>query len=304
MSRVMLTGASGFLGRSVLAALTAAGHEVHALARRAGPQAPGVSWHEIDLLDGAEIVGEVRPEILVHLAWYAEHGRFWTSLENVRWVEGSLALLRAFAAAGGQRVVMAGTCAEYEWSREVYAESAPCRPATLYGACKHGLRVVAEALSGQVGLSFAWGRIFFLYGPGEVPTRFVPSLVLPLLKGEPARMTEGSQLRDLLHVADAGSAFAALADSSLSGVINIGSGIGVALSEVATSIAGHTGSAELLEIGALAQREGEPPSLVAGVRRLEGELGWRPRIALEVGLAETVEWWRARAAAQEHPGPP
>ena len=76
---------------------------------------------------------------------------------------------------------MAGTCAEYEWSRDVYQESAPARPATLYGAAKHGLHVVAAALAEQAGFSLAWGRLFFLYGPFETPERFVPSLVLPLL---------------------------------------------------------------------------------------------------------------------------
>ena len=90
MSRVLLTGASGFIGRHALVALAGAGHEVHAVARRRGPDAPGVSWHEADLLDGCEVVDEVEPELLVHLAWYAKHGRFWTSLENVRWVEASL----------------------------------------------------------------------------------------------------------------------------------------------------------------------------------------------------------------------
>jgi nucleoside-diphosphate-sugar epimerase len=93
----MLTGATGFVGRQALTALAEAGHEVHAVARRGGTDAPGVSWHEADLLAGVEVVNEVRPEVLVHLAWYAQHGRFWTSIENLRWVEASLGLLRAFS---------------------------------------------------------------------------------------------------------------------------------------------------------------------------------------------------------------
>jgi nucleoside-diphosphate-sugar epimerase len=307
VSRVLLTGATGFVGAHTLASLLANGHEVHALARRAGTDASGVVWHEADLLAGAEILEWVRPEVLVHLAWYAEHGKFWSSPENVRWVEASLALLRAFAQAGGRRAVLAGTCAEYEWSREVYPEDAPQLPGTLYGAAKHGLYEIAMAYAEQVGLSLAWGRLFFLYGPDEAPARFVPSLIRSLLAGEPARMTDGAQRRDFLHVADAGAAFAALADSEILGAVNVASGTGVALRELAEQIerrvcAGEppegraVGDRGLLRVGALATREGEPPALIADVGRLREEVGWSPQIGLEEGLDSTVAWWREHLA--------
>jgi len=265
-----------------------------------------VSWHEADLLAGgavvAELVEELRPELLVHLAWYAEHGRFWSSLENVRWVEASLALLRAFIAAGGRRAVMAGSCAEYEWSRERYPEDAPLAPATLYGAAKHGLHVVASALAAQAGVELAWARLFFLYGPCEDPARFVPSLALALLRGQPAPMSEGSQRRDFMHVADAGAAFAALAGSSFTGAVNVASGEGVALRELGQRIARAAGREQLLRIGARALPAGEPPALIADVARLREQVGFRPRVGLEQGLAQTIDWWRERLAGERPPG--
>ena len=291
----MLTGATGFVGRHALTALIEAGHEVHAVARRRGRD-PRAIWHEVDLLADCSVVGDVKPEILVHLAWCAEHREFWTSLENVRWVEASLALLRGFAAGGGARAVVAGTCAEYEWSREVYPESAPKRPATLYGAAKHGLQVVACAFAEQVDLSLAWGRLFFLYGPFEAPGRFVPSLLLPMLRDEPAPMTEGSQRRDFLHTADAGAAFAALADSPVTGAVNVASGSPVTLCALARRIARLLDRDELLQIGARPMPEGEPPALVADVRRLREEVGWSPKIGLEAGLRDVIAWWRERAS--------
>ena len=116
---VLVTGASGFIGRSALAALVRAGEQVDGLYARAEP-APlaGVRWHRLDLADEAAIerlIAEVAPEVLVHLAWYVEPGRFWNAPENVAWVEHSLALLRAFARCGGRRAFMLGTCAEYDW---------------------------------------------------------------------------------------------------------------------------------------------------------------------------------------------
>jgi nucleoside-diphosphate-sugar epimerase len=294
----LLTGATGFIGREALTALTDAGHEVHAVARRRGPDASRVSWHETDLLAGASVVAEVEAEVLVHLAWYAEHRKFWTSLENVRWVEASLRLLRDFAAAGGRRAVVAGTCAEYEWSRDVYTETAPLAPATVYGAAKHGLHVVADALCEQIGIELAWGRLFFLYGPFESPGRFVPSIVLPLLRGECAPMTAGTQRRDFLHTADAGAAFAALADSELTGAINIASGEGPSLREVAQTIARHIGRLELLHAGALPMGASDPPALLADVSRLRDELGWKAQIELSDGLDNVISWWRERLARE------
>jgi nucleoside-diphosphate-sugar epimerase len=107
-------------------------------------------------------------------------------------------------------------------------------------------------------------------------------------------MTDGAQRRDFLHVTDAGRALAALADSSLTGAVNIASGEGLVLADLARRIASLTGGVELLRMGALPQRENEPPCLVADVSRLRQELGWRPRIGLEDGLRDTVAWWRER----------
>jgi nucleoside-diphosphate-sugar epimerase len=296
VSRVLLTGATGFIGRQALTALASGAHEVHAVARRRGPDVPGVTWHEVDLLEELGPIKPLKPEILVHLAWYAEHGKFWTSVENVRWVEASLELLRWFAAMGGRRAVMAGTCAEYEWSRDVYPESAPIALATLYGAAKHGLHVIARGLCDELGIGLAWGRLFFLYGPFESPGRFVPSIVRPLLRGEPARMTAGTQRRDYLHSADAGAAFAALAGSELTGAVNIASGQSLSLRELGEEIARRLGREELLEVGATPMSANDPLSLVADVSRLRDELGWTPEVSLSDGLDDVIGWWREHSA--------
>jgi nucleoside-diphosphate-sugar epimerase len=301
VSRILLTGATGFIGRHALTQLEAAGHDMHAVTTRERP--PGgdrVTWHHADLLASADVVAEVAPEVLLHLAWYVEPGRYWTAPENVRWVEASLALLRAFAAAGGRRAVVAGTSAEYDWhavGRRCHEQTTPLRPATLYGAAKHALHSAAAAYAEQAGFELAWGRIFFVYGPGEPDGRLVPSVGRALLAGKPVPTTRGDQVRDFMHVEDVAAAFAALADSHSRGAVNIGSGAPVTVREVVDALAQLIGRPDLLRSGALPAREGDPPRLVADVARLRDEVGFAPRIGLREGLAGTLEWLRSSERA-------
>lgn len=301
--RVLLTGATGFIGSRTIDPLIEAGYEVHALVRR--PRArDDVVWHTADLLDDratATVVVEVAAQQLLHLAWYTEHGRFWRSPENLSWVAASLRLLEAFAQAGGQRAVMAGTCAEYDWSStgERCSELArdgtsatPEHPATLYGVAKLATLSVARAYADEIGLSLGWGRVFFLYGAGEDKRRLIPSVTRALLSGEPAPTGDGTQIRDFMHVDDVARGFVALLGSAAVGPVNIASGEGVTIGQVLDLVGRATGRPDLLRPGALPARCGDPERLVADTTRLRTEIGFEPRITLRDGVADTVTWWR------------
>jgi nucleoside-diphosphate-sugar epimerase len=300
MTRVLVTGGSGFIGRMALAALRQRGLEVVALTSRARGERPavqGVRWEVADLLgpEGADrVVSEVAPTHLLHLAWYAEPGVFWRSEENLRWVEGSLRLLRAFHAAGGRRAVLAGSCAEYAWGDETHCVEAetPLEPATLYGASKHALHTVADAYARETGMSLAWGRVFFVFGPFEHPARLVSSVARALTRGEEAPTSRGQQVRDFLCSIDLGDAFAALLASDVRGAVNLASGEQVRLLELVESVARAAGRPELLRVGARPRPTGEPAVLTADVTRLREEVGWSPARPLTERVDETVAWWR------------
>jgi nucleoside-diphosphate-sugar epimerase len=308
VSAVLVTGASGFVGRPLLESLLGAGEEVHALSSRPAPRpaAGGVHWHQVDLLDPASVervIADTRPERLVHLAWYMAHGRFWSGLENVQWVEASLRLLRDFAEAGGRRALIVGSCAEYAWGAEhdLRELDSPLVPASLYGVCKDALRRVAAAYAREAGFELAWGRLFFLYGPREQSERLVPAVIRSLLAGERVATTTGGQVRDFMHVEDAAAALVALLLGDVTGSVNIASGRALSVAEVLDLIGSLTGGEQLIDRGARPTPSGEPPRIVASVERLEREVGFRPRVSLREGLAATVQWWREQAPATPPP---
>jgi nucleoside-diphosphate-sugar epimerase len=274
--------------------------EVHAITSRtpAPPSTPGVHWHQADLHEARStdaLLADVAATHLLHLAWYAEPGAFWNSSENLGWVEASIRLLRAFATHGGQRAVLAGSCAEYAWEDRVRCVEGetPCRPATLYGASKHAVHLVAESFAQQVDLSLAWGRIFFAFGPHEHPARLGGSVARALVLGEPAPCSHGRQVRDFLYSEDLADAFTALLRSPVSGSVNLASGRPVSIREVVEALGEAAGRPDLVQFGARPEKPGEPAELIADVTRLRDEVGWVPPVPLEQRAADTIAWWRS-----------
>lgn len=299
MTRVLVTGASGFIGRQCLPPLRARGLEVHALyLREPLAAAEGLYWHRGDLLDPAQashLMETVRPQFLLHLAWYAVPGKYVTARENLNWLEASLRLLHLFSGTGGERVVMAGTCLEYgSQPGLIFGEAEPLRPNTLYGACKLALSRVLDAYSAQTALSSAWGRVFYLYGPHESPSRLIPSVIRNLLDEHEATCLHSALVRDFLYVKDVGSALVALLLSRVQGPVDIASGVGVPLKTVVQTIASRMGRSHRVRLAD--QPTSEPALVIGNTGRLQDEVGWRPQHTLDSGLDETIDWWKAKIA--------
>ena len=301
---ILVTGASGFVGRHVVAPLVDRGFRVHCAGRTA-IDLEGCQYHAADAMaEGAidRVLRDVQPGTLLHLAWDTEPGAFWTSRLNLDWVGASLRLYRVFSAAGGRRAVLVGSCAEYDWSYQVLTENAtPCRPATLYGIAKHALHSIAAEAAALDGVELAWGRIFHLYGPGEKPGRLVSDVVRSLLCGEPVETTIGRQVRAFLHVADVAEALAALAASDVTGPVNIAGSEPHTLAELLAVVGDALGRRDLLRLGARPLSPGDPNCLLGSCARLRDEVGFTPRYDLDAGIRDTIDWWRGQLAGTRPP---
>ena len=304
--KVLLTGASGFVGAALARLLIQEGYQVYALVR---PESD--LWRIQDLKDSIHInygdflspeqvatcVEQVQPELCFHLAWYAEPGVYLSSPLNIQYVSASLNLASQLAEAGCRRLVAAGTVAEYDAGYGYLSESTPTAPVTLYAASKVALYILLNQLARQIELSLAWARIFYIYGPYENERRFIPDIIHTLLRNEPTRTTLGEQVRDYSHVADVARALLAVGRSDLSGPVNIGTGLPVTNRDIVLKIGSILDRPDLVKFGDLPYRPGDPMFVCADNRRLVEATDWRPRYDLERGLENTVAWWRERLDA-------
>jgi len=287
--RVLVTGASGFIGRHILLALRQRGIDAVVVGRTRF-QLP-TQQIQLDLLSVTNytpLLHEAHATHLLHLAWQAEHGKYWTSPLNLRWQDATTRLVEAFCTTGGQQVVIAGTCAEYDWTHGYCREdSTPLNPATLYGTAKDATRRLVMSVCAQHQVPCAWGRIFLPFGHGESTSRLIPSLI-GVFRGERAPFgVNTNAYRDFLHASDVAEGFVRLLTAETSGAYNLCSGEPTRLAEIVTTLASLLGADPAPVLALTPECPGEPPLIVGENLKLKA-LGWQPALTLAQGLERTL----------------
>ena len=299
--KILITGADGFVGAPLTRALLALGMDVGAVALPGEPlrRLSKADTSRLHLLHGSltEMDGlrpaltDFRPDACIHLAWYAEPGKYLHSPNNLPMLHGSLALMQTLLDVGCKQMIGAGTCAEYDTEQGWLKEDGRTNPESIYAATKLSLCLCGEQLARMGGMAFAWGRIFYPYGPQEDPRRMVPALIRALLAEQTFPATQGEQVRDYIHVADIAQAFITLLTAQATGIYNIGSGAPVPVRRVMETIEDVVGRRGLIQYGATPYRDWEPRFICADTGKLRG-LGWMPAYSLRQGLEATAQWWR------------
>jgi len=270
MKRILLTGSTGFVGRQILKSLIAKGASV-TVTLRPDQNVPDGAYHIRTQNLFSESVEFWKKNCenhsaVIHSAWYTEPGKYLHASENLACLAGTINLFQGAKAAGVSHFQGLGTCLEYDTSNQHLKQnkpipsSAPIYPTTAYAAAKAAAYMALAKQSGC--LSFAWSRLFYLYGEGEHPSRLVPYIHAQLSSGAPAELTSGKQWRDFLDVEKAGAQIANVTLKNLIGPLNICSGDPITVAKFAENIALKYNRPDLIKLGAIPDREDEPHYLV------------------------------------------
>lgn len=301
--RILVTGAGGFVGSAIVRAALSAGHRITAVVRndlsRLAPVCDRISLHRMDLGDFGQVralLASTKPDVVIHSAWEGVGGPLRSSdiqFDNIR---SSVALVDAAIACGASKFVGIGSQAEYgRYDRRITEADLP-QPTLLYGAAKLASYHLSAQRCRDAGLSFAWLRLFSVYGPGDNPNWLIPSSAASLVRGKPPLCTAGTQNWDYLYVDDVatGVLAAALADEA-SGVFNLSSGNPVAVRAIVEMLRDIAAPGLDLTFGGVAFGPDQIMHLEGDNRRLRDLTGWHPQVALAEGLAQVVQELRMAA---------
>jgi len=297
--KIIVTGASGFLGKYVIEALlkSKVNAQIFAISQRSlNPiKDKNLTWIHLDLHDCEathSALEKITPDVLIHLAWYAEHGKFWNSQENIKWISTTISLLKSFKEFGGSRIFIAGTCAEYDTINGPCIESeTPIKPVSIYAKSKDLTRQIAADLCEQWKINLVWGRIFFPYGPGEALTKLIPSTLIALKNNKPINISHGYQQRDFIHASDVGHAICLLSTNpACDGEFNISSQQAISVKSIVSLCQKTTNKCNsVVNYGAITVSDGEHPILIGSNQKLSN-LGWLPKHKLQSSISEYIEY--------------
>jgi nucleoside-diphosphate-sugar epimerase len=310
--RVLVTGASGFIGSHLTRRLIADGAEVHALTSTVSSVYPTrllevrdrITLHEGSLADRGAlniVAAEVKPSYVFHLGAYTHVGKSWQRVDECIQVniQGTVNLLMALEPVGFTRFVNTGTSEIYGDVPVPYREDAGVHPISPYAVSKHSAEEYCRLFTDARSWPVVRVRPFNAYGPMQSPDRVIPEIITRALQGQPLKMTLATQTREFNFVEDlaAGMVRVAVTPGIDGELFNLGCGREVSMRDLATLILDIMGNPIEAEFGALPERPIEIPRMYADATKAEQRLGWRTATSLEDGLARTIEWYRANLAA-------
>ena len=297
MKTILVTGGTGKIGELILKNIDKNKFNIHLITRK-NISVKEISTHNCNLLNEGtcqKLISEIKPTHLLHLAWITAHNNFWNSEENIIWENNSKILLREFAENGGEKAIIAGTCAEYDWNEKSYIEGeTDLNPHSLYGKSKNSLFKYTKKLSEKYDMKYSWGRIFFLYSNHDNPNKLIPYVIKNLFEKKiPEIKSNCNLIRDYIHVEDIASIFLLLLNSDFEGPINIGTGKGLSIKEIINKIAIKLNFKSIYELNKKLNYTNEIkyPYVAADISKLKNQLKWVEPKDFDTRLEELINYW-------------
>jgi len=293
--KVILTGASGLIGKEAIEPLRNLGFDIYALmiddseaqkfsssaARQLQKEIKTINCNLFNTTEIKDVFESIKPQYLLNFAW-ATTGDYLTSNINFDFLKAGLDLLKHFASNGGKRAVFAGTCFEYKFKDEPLKETDEIGPQTTYAKCKNHLRELSEIYCMQNSISFGWGRIFYVYGHGENEKRLTAHVIKSLKNNKEVIINNGSLIRDYIYSKDIAGGFVNLLNSDAEGIVNICTGKGISLADYALTIANKLGRPDLIKI--LNEPTTQPPIIIGDNSRLTNEAGYKIQYSVDKAI--------------------
>ncbi len=301
MSRVLITGATGFIGRACLNSLKKTNLEIHATHRNKPLINNEISWHPCDILNPIEVsalINKIKPDYLLHLAWIVDHEIYWTSEKNINYIVATIHLYKEFSLQGGKKAIFLGTCAEYDSSHSICEENTtPLNPSTLYGLCKKQTIELLTQLKCQEPshADFSWVRLFNIYGPYEHQERLIPYLFSSYLQEKIPILESPYSIRDYIHVQNLADILVCLLKKNSPPIINAGTGNKLSIEGLAKIIHARFFRTQIPTYQVTNNLK-KPDCFIPDLTILQ-KLNIQTPLSFESSLDNTFEWFKSQSPA-------
>lgn len=271
MKKVILTGATGFVGLNILKELKSRGVLVTVVVRKGTEHLLNEFENISRVISVDDVFKEnsdwwteisIDSDIFIHAAWYTKTHDYLISKQNVSCQLGTINIAKGVARSGIKKFVGIGTCFEYDFTSEFISIDTPLKPSSLYASTKVTTYLELLKVLQDERIDFAWCRLFYLYGENESGSRLYSYMLSQIKLGKKIELTSGEQIRDFMHVKEAAERIVTVALGDMVGPINICSGIPITIKEFAIKVADQYEARSLLDFGAKEKKFTDPPRIV------------------------------------------
>jgi len=312
MKRVLLTGATGFIGANLCRRLLRDGHDVHCIVRKGYTDwrikdiQQSIHLHIVDLNDFESLltfVSNLRPDWVFHLA---THGAYSWQTDLNKIVQSNILatvnLVEACVKTGFEIFINTGSSSEYGYKDHAPAENEWIDPNSYYAVTKASATLFCRYTAIRHNVCIPTLRLYSIYGSYENPGRLIPTIILYGMNGSLPPLVDPNVARDYLYIKDVENAYLLLANQfreTTGEVYNLGSGTQTSLSEVVALACNVFNLSVEPQWGTMPNRQWDTTIWKANNDSIR-KIGWHPEFTFEMGFQQTVEWFRENPQLMDH----